>query len=103
DETYRQTSSDTEAAFNTVGWNSSYTGKPIPPDEMKEWVDQTVERIRALEPKRVLEIGCGTGLLLFRVAPHREAYHATDFSAAVIDQLETKIADLNHVTLSRRE
>jgi amino acid adenylation domain-containing protein len=103
DETYRQTSSDTEAAFNTVGWNSSYTGKPIPPDEMTEWVDQTVERILALQPKRVLEIGCGTGLLLFRVAPHCDAYHATDFSAAVIDQLESKIADLGQVTLSQRE
>lgn len=103
DETYRQTSSDTETAFNTIGWNSSYTGKPIPPDEMKEWVDQTVERIRALQPKRVLEIGCGTGLLLFRVAPHCEAYHATDFSAAVIDQLESQIAGLDQVTLSQRE
>jgi len=103
DETYRQTISDTEAAFNTVGWNSSYTGKPIPPEEMKEWVDQTVERIRALRPKRVLEIGCGTGLLLFRVAPDCEAYHATDFSAAVIDQLESKVAELSQVTLSQRE
>jgi amino acid adenylation domain-containing protein len=101
DETYRQTSAD--ASFNTVGWNSSYTGKPIPPDEMREWVDQTVARIRALQPKRVLEIGCGTGLLLFRVAPHCEVYHATDFSAAVIDQLESKTADLSQVKLSQRE
>jgi amino acid adenylation domain-containing protein len=107
DETYRQTSSDTDAVFNTVGWNSSYTGKQIPPAEMKEWVDQTVERILSLQPKRVLEIGCGTGLLLFRVAPHCEAYHATDFSAAAIDQLktllETSSADLGQVTLSQRQ
>ena len=34
--------------------------------EMREQVDATVARIRALRPQRVLEIGCGTGLLLFR-------------------------------------
>ena len=33
----------------------------------------TVERILALRPRRVLEIGCGTGLLLFRVAPRTRA------------------------------
>ena len=36
----------------------------------------------ALGPRRILEIGCGTGLLLFRVAPARpSATSATDFSA----------------------
>ncbi len=106
DETYCGTSADIEPAFNTVGWNSSYTGKPIPPEEMREWVDQTVERIVSLRPKRVLEIGCGTGLLLFRIAPQCEAYFATDLSAAVIDQLKRNLerspADLRQVTLSQQ-
>ena len=52
-----------DETFDIVGWNSSYTGQPIPEEEMREWVDQTVERILSLRPKRVLEIGCGTGLL----------------------------------------
>ncbi|MGG6267240.1 amino acid adenylation domain-containing protein [Leptolyngbya sp. AN03gr2] len=58
-----------EPTFNISGWANSYTGELISDEEMQEWVDSTVERILALQPKRVLEIGCGTGLLLFRVAP----------------------------------
>jgi amino acid adenylation domain-containing protein len=30
-----------EAAFDTTGWISSYTGQAIPPSEMREWVDHT--------------------------------------------------------------
>jgi amino acid adenylation domain-containing protein len=80
-----------DPAFNTIGWDSSYTGQPLPPEDMQEWVDGTVERILSLRPRRVLEIGCGTGLLLFRVAPHCSQYTATDFSPQVIAQLEKRI------------
>jgi amino acid adenylation domain-containing protein len=105
DDTY-QTAAKAAPEFNIAGWNSSYNGQPIPPDEMREWVDHTVARILALEPRRVLEIGCGTGLLLLRIAPHCESYHGTDFSRRVIDQLEVSLkqsANLNHVTVSHRE
>jgi amino acid adenylation domain-containing protein len=88
--------------FNIVGWNSSYTGAPIPETEMRIWVEETVARLRALAPRRVLEIGCGTGLLLTRLAPECESYLGTDFSARVVDQLArylTRRADLRHVEL----
>src|SRR5262249_5699765 len=62
-----------------VGWNSSYTGQPIPETEMQEWLACTIERIQALRPKRVLEIGCGVGLLLQHVGPQCELYVGTDF------------------------
>ena len=51
------------------GWNSSYTGEPIPLQEMQEWRSATVDRILALQPQRVLEIGVGSGLILSQVAP----------------------------------
>jgi amino acid adenylation domain-containing protein len=73
--------------FNLAGWNSSYTGEPIPADEMRLWVEETVARIQHLQPKRVLEIGCGSGLLLTRIAPYCQSYIGVDFSAEVIDQL----------------
>jgi amino acid adenylation domain-containing protein len=76
-----------DPAFDIVGWNSSYTGQPIPAEPMREWVDATVDRILALRPRRVLEIGVGTGLLLHRVAPHCESYVGTDFSPTVIAAL----------------
>jgi len=80
-----------DPAFDIAGWNSSYTGEPIPAEEMREWVDATVARILALRPRRVLEIGCGTGLLLHRVAPLCEAYVATDFSPTVLASLRRSL------------
>ena len=71
---------EADPTFNISGWNSSYTGLPIPPEEMREQVDQAVARILSGAPRRVLEIGCGTGLLLFRLAPHCSRYLGTDFS-----------------------
>lgn len=76
---------------NFTGWNSSYDGRPIPEAEMREWRDATVDRIRALKPRRVLEVGVGTGLLLARVAPDCEAYWATDFSATAVDALAEQV------------
>ena len=84
-------SSVADPTFNTVGWNSSYTGQPFRDEEMREWVDRTVERILRLGPSRVLEIGCGTGLLLLRVAPHCSQYTGTDFSPRVLEQLERTV------------
>ncbi|MGW4690524.1 amino acid adenylation domain-containing protein, partial [Streptomyces sp. NPDC004244] len=83
-----------EAAFgqNFVGWNSSYDASPIPVEHMREWRDATVARILALRPRRVLEVGVGTGLLLSQIAPRCESYWATDFSATAIDALAAQVA-----------
>ncbi len=51
------------------GWNSSYTDDPIPLEEMVEWRSATVDRIMALRPRRVLEIGAGSGLVLVADGP----------------------------------
>ncbi|MGO4423737.1 class I SAM-dependent methyltransferase, partial [Streptomyces sp. MCAF7] len=64
--------------MNLTSWESSYTGEPIPESEMFEWIDGTVQRITELRPKRLLEVGCGTGLLLFRYAESCAAVHALD-------------------------
>ncbi|MGO4754367.1 methyltransferase, partial [Streptomyces sp. 2MCAF27] len=68
-------------------WESSYTGEPIPESEMFEWIDGTVQRITELRPKRLLEVGCGTGLLLFRYAESCAAVHALDISAGALDEV----------------
>ena len=106
DESYSHTTDEADPTFNTVGWDSSYTGLPIPGDEMREWLDQTVERILALKPKRVLEIGCGSGMILFRVAPLCAGYCATDFSAEALDRLRHAIEvsglSMPHLTILNR-
>ena len=92
DQTYGGEATTSDPTFNITGWNSSYTGLPIAEEEMREWIETTVARIQSLQPKRVLEIGCGTGLLLSRLAPGCERYVATDFSAAAIQHVRKVIA-----------
>ncbi|MFD9998217.1 condensation domain-containing protein, partial [Mesorhizobium sp. NPDC059024] len=76
------------------GWDSSYDGQPIPLNEMEEWRDATVARILDLQPKKILEIGVGTGLLLSRLAPNCTEYWGVDFSPRIIDRLQDQIAAL---------
>jgi amino acid adenylation domain-containing protein len=92
DATYARTPPPPDRAFNTTGWSSSYTGQPIASHEMREHMDATLARILALRPQRVLEIGCGMGLLLFRLAPGCSRYCATDVSRAALDYVEREIA-----------
>ncbi|MER5585603.1 non-ribosomal peptide synthase/polyketide synthase [Streptomyces asoensis] len=73
------------------GWDSSYDGRPIPFEEMHEWREATLARIAALRPRRILEIGVGSGLLLSRLAPDAEAYWATDFAAPVIRKIGEEV------------
>ncbi|MFS8202197.1 amino acid adenylation domain-containing protein [Streptomyces sp. CWNU-52B] len=75
-----------------AGWDSSYDGQPIAFEEMREWREATVARIRSLRPRRILEIGVGSGLLLSRLAPEAEAYWATDFAAPVIRKIGEELA-----------
>lgn len=104
DDSLRDETPQEDATFNLSGWNSSYTGLPIPAQEMREQVDQTVDRIMRLRPNSLLEIGCGTGLLLFRIAPQCSRYVGTDFSPVILGHLGQQLrrAGLDHVTLLER-
>ncbi|MBV8613817.1 MAG: amino acid adenylation domain-containing protein, partial [Acetobacteraceae bacterium] len=83
-----------DPTFNTIGWDSTFTGEPLSPAEMEEAVRNAVDRVLALRPRRLLEIGCGTGLLFHRLAPCCEAYLGTDLAAVAIRQLEAQRAAL---------
>jgi amino acid adenylation domain-containing protein/thioester reductase-like protein len=104
--TYSKSSQEYDPTFNLVGWNDSFTGLPIPVNEMNEWVDRTVERILSLHPQRVLEIGCGMGLLLFRIAPHCTRYVGIDISTEATSYIKQHLInsqqDLSHVTVSQK-
>ncbi|MFD5516273.1 AMP-binding protein [Streptomyces sp. NPDC127066] len=82
-----------EPGDDFTGWNSSYDGLPIPLEDLREWQYATVDRIRELPRRRVLEIGVGTGLLLAHLARDEEVheYWATDFSPAAIAALTAQV------------
>ena len=93
DTEYSQTeeAEDVDEEFNIIGWNDSFTGGEIAPSQMKEWVDDIVEVILSEKPKRVLEIGSGTGLIYYRLAGEIEKYIGTDFSRSSMNQIQKRI------------
>jgi amino acid adenylation domain-containing protein len=102
-ETIYQSPETTSFGEDFTGWLNSVDRQPIALAEMRQWRTATVERIRELAPRRVLEIGVGSGLLLSQLAPGCEAYWATDFSTKTIEnlqrQLRTQPAWAERVTL----
>ena len=93
DEIYGGDAEVADPTFNTLGRDSTYTAEPLPTEEMREWLDDTLERIASLQPRRVLEIGCGSGMILFGVAPDCEHYLATDLSREGIEALKNSIGE----------
>ncbi len=75
--------------FDTDIWKSTFTRENISKELMREWVANTVSRIRSLQPNIVLEIGCGVGLLLLQIVDYVKKYIATDFSSTIIEKLNT--------------
>ena len=103
-ETYDQPAVDPDPTFNIVGWNSSYTNQPIPAEQMRDWAKNQAAQILALQPSRVLEIGCGTGLLLFQIASRCTQYCGTDFSPISLNYIRQHLAnqELANVTLLQK-
>ena len=92
DRAYGEGPSREDPFSDFTGWHSSFTRAPIPAESMQDWVDATVTRIRSFKPRRVLEIGCGAGLLLSRLVSGCERYVATDISQQAIARLAENLA-----------
>jgi len=62
------------------GFISSYTGQPFAESEVREYVDRVAELAQPFlgADRRVLEIGCGSGLIMFALAPHAGLYVGLD-------------------------
>ncbi|GCD93045.1 non-ribosomal peptide synthetase [Embleya hyalina] len=73
------------------GWESSYTGRPIPAADMREWRAATVDLITAGEPRRVLELGVGSGLLMSAIVARVDEYWGTDLSVEAIERLAGEV------------
>jgi natural product biosynthesis luciferase-like monooxygenase protein len=101
DGAYREATGGADARFNTIGWNDSATGLPIPQEQMREWLDSVEQSLLRLKPKRVLEIGFGSGMVLYRLLPHVERYTGVDLSARAVEAIhsELELAEKPRVSL----
>ncbi|MGW3912507.1 amino acid adenylation domain-containing protein [Streptomyces sp. NPDC005070] len=78
------------------GWNSSYTGERIPLEQMREWRDAAVAQVLRFAPRRVLEIGVGSGLLMAKIIGEVEEYWGTDISPTVVDRVRAQAEEAGH-------
>ncbi|NIM17931.1 MAG: amino acid adenylation domain-containing protein, partial [Candidatus Aminicenantes bacterium] len=85
-----------ETAVNEItggGWVSSYTGEPFSKEEMDEYGENILKKLEPLlhEKMRVLEIGCASGISMYRIAPKVGLYYGTDLSAVIIDKNKKRV------------
>ncbi|MCU0681113.1 MAG: AMP-binding protein [Polyangiaceae bacterium] len=74
------------ASDNDYGWTSAFTGERFSQAEVDQYRQNVVAKAGPLlgPSSRVLEVGCGHGLVAFALAPLAGAYLATDLSTAVV-------------------
>ncbi|MCP4148521.1 MAG: AMP-binding protein [bacterium] len=86
------------------GWFSSYTGEPFSPKEMAEYGDNILAKLSPILHReiRVLEIGCASGITMYRLAPRVGFYYGTDFSNSIIEKNKEKVREdgLKNIALS---
>ena len=93
DAAYKEKKEVFDTKTNFDGWLSSYTNEPIPKEHMIEWHQHTLDLILSLKPERVMEIGCGTGLLLLNLAENCSLYDACDLSESSVQYLHKAIGN----------
>lgn len=83
------------------GWVNSYTRKPFTLHEVEEIVENVYIKIQPyINPSsRILEIGCGSGLILERIAPNVGLYVGTDISEKIIQSLKNTVNNRDNIRL----
>lgn len=71
------------------GWHDSRTGAPLATDVMQRFVEHSAERIAALSGARVLEVGCGTGMLVAKLAAQCDHWLALDPTPAAVTAVQS--------------
>jgi amino acid adenylation domain-containing protein len=75
------------------GWLTSDTGEPFTRKEMDEYGDNVLKKLLPLlhQNMRVLEIGCASGITMYRIAPRVEFYYGTDISRETIEKNKQRL------------
>ncbi|MCP4146553.1 MAG: AMP-binding protein, partial [bacterium] len=83
------------------GWFTSYTGEAFSKKEMDEYGENILEKIRPVLHKkmRVLEIGCASGLSMYRIAPEVGYYYGTDLSKVIVEKNKERVKNEGHTNI----
>jgi SAM-dependent methyltransferase len=94
-----------DPTFDTSSWRSKISSRAFSPEEMRDWVGCALARIRALGGRRIYEIGCGTGLLLWPLIEHCDHYRGTDISSVAVKRLQGELErrGAGHARVARAE
>ena len=77
------------------GWKSSYTGEHMTQEEMNEYADNVLIKLRKHLHihSKVMEIGCASGITTQKLCPFVGKYIATDLSEFMVKKLQRKFLD----------
>jgi amino acid adenylation domain-containing protein/non-ribosomal peptide synthase protein (TIGR01720 family) len=92
DARYAERSSD--PGFDMRGWVSSIHGEELSAADMRQWRDLTVAQLRELRPKRILEIGCGSGMLASELIADCTEYVGIDVAENELRILQRRLDGL---------
>ena len=75
------------------GWISSYTRNKFSRKEMDEYANNVIIKLKPYlsSTKRVVEIGCSSGITMFALAPYVKEYVALDISNYIIKKNKDRI------------
>jgi amino acid adenylation domain-containing protein len=73
-------------------YRDDLTAERFVPNPFNQEAGERLYRTGDLGPSRIAEIGCGSGMLLFRIAPRCKAYTGIDFSDAALHFLRRQLA-----------
>jgi amino acid adenylation domain-containing protein len=68
-----------------LGWISMYDGKPMDKKDMREWLQDTIAAILRCSPSSVLEVGTGSGMILFNIIGSIEKYVGLELSPRAVE------------------
>ncbi|KAK1842827.1 nonribosomal peptide [Colletotrichum chrysophilum] len=72
-----------------TGWISAYDGSLLDKTDMNEWLDDTIDMVVTHSirdrPVNVVELGTGSGMILFSLARHIRSYHGIEPSRKAVD------------------
>ncbi|GLA85029.1 nonribosomal peptide synthase [Aspergillus tubingensis] len=91
-----------QAGRDFSGWKSMYDGADIDKEEMREWLDDTITTLlNGAPPGNVLEIGTGSGMILFNIAKDLQTYVGLEPVQSIVEFVKTMMDKVNPTLASK--